>query len=134
MDKKTINKVIEYWRCGSEQDWEVARNLFKLKHYHYTLFFCHLTLEKMIKAIVVLKTQNQSPYIHDLYTLILKANIKITSEQKKNLEVVNTFNIRARYDNIKHVFYKKANKNYTERYLKICDNLRIWLKKELTKK
>ncbi|MGH7601969.1 MAG: HEPN domain-containing protein, partial [bacterium] len=44
------HRVVRSWLESAEKDWDVARNLFKLKHYAYCLFFCHLTLEKLLKA------------------------------------------------------------------------------------
>lgn len=41
--------------------------------------------------------------------------------------------IQARYDDIKLAFYKKATKDYTGKYVKITEELMIWLKKEFRK-
>lgn len=43
--------------------------LFKIKRYSDSLFFGHIVLEKILKALVVQKTKNQAPYSHDLIRL-----------------------------------------------------------------
>ena len=134
MNKLNLKKLIAYWQKGSNNDWMVAQKLFKLGHYNYCLFFCHLALEKQLKALVVAQIKDQAPFTHDLYVLALKAGLVFDLEQRKNLETVTTFNISARYDNVKLAFYKKATKKYAEKYLKISADLKIWLEKELTKK
>ena len=48
--------------------------------------------------------------------------------------MINSFNISARYDDYKLNFHKKATKNYTEKYFKECNQLRLWLLKKLPKK
>ena len=134
MSKTDLKKLVAYWQTGSDNDWAVAKKLFKLGHYDYCLFFCHLALEKQFKALVVSHTKDQAPFTHDLYVLALKANLVFDFEQRKNLDTITTFNMSARYDNIKLAFYKKATKKYAEKYLKISVNIKIWLEKELTKK
>ena len=96
MNKLNLKKLIAYWQKGSNNDWMVAQKLFKLGHYNYCLFFCHLALEKQLKALVVAQIKDQAPFTHDLYVLALKAGLVFDLEQRKNLETVTTFNISAR--------------------------------------
>jgi HEPN domain-containing protein len=44
---------IKYWIDTSEKDWEVSQVLFKQKKYLYSLFFAHLHIEKICKALWV---------------------------------------------------------------------------------
>ncbi len=50
MDKKS---GVRYWLESSEDDWKVANHLFEKEDYSYSLFFGHLTIEKILKAIYV---------------------------------------------------------------------------------
>ena len=47
-----VRKTIEYWTRSAEYDLEVADSLFENKKYHYTLFFGHLAIEKILKGIM----------------------------------------------------------------------------------
>jgi len=47
------HKVVRYWLESADKDWEVARNLFKFKHYAYCLFFSHLTREAEAQNFVI---------------------------------------------------------------------------------
>lgn len=107
--------------------------MFRAKHYSHALFFCHLTLEKLLKAIIVKQTQKQSPFLHDLILLVKQTNIKLNKEQTSQLNEISTFNIRARYDDIKYQFYQKATKDYASKYFNITRNLILWLKNYLKK-
>ena len=123
------------WLRNSEEDIKVAENLFKLKHYSQSLFFCHLSLEKLLKAIIIKNTKNYPPYIHDLRRLAEMANISLDIEKKKFLDQISTFNIAGRYANEKIEFYEKYNnKKYVKEYLDITIKLRLWLKKEYQKR
>ena len=64
-----IKEIIDYWLKSAEEDLKTAKSLFKSKRYHHCLFFCHLFIEKIIKALVVKKTKRQSPYGHNLLRL-----------------------------------------------------------------
>ena len=46
-------KIIQYWAATSKQDFETAEILFENKKYSHALFFCHLSIEKILKALIV---------------------------------------------------------------------------------
>jgi len=134
MDKAQIPEQIKYWRNASDRDINTAIDLFKTKHYDSCLFFCHLSIEKLLKSLIVKRTGDLAPYIHDLTRLAEIADLNLTEEQTQNLKTITTFNISGRYDNIKLAFYKRCTKSFTEKYLNIAQNLRLWLKKQSQQK
>ncbi|MCK5123137.1 MAG: HEPN domain-containing protein [Candidatus Pacebacteria bacterium] len=129
-----IKQVVDYWKTEAERNYETAEFLYKGKKYSDCLFFCHLMLEKILKGLVVKQTKIHAPYIHELDTLVIRTNLDLNEEQMRQLKIINTFNIRARYDNIKKSFYQRCDKNYTEEYFNISKELYLWLKKEYQKK
>ena len=133
MRKKNLN--VQYWLDSSVKDFQVAQTLFNLKYYPQCLFFCHLSIEKLLKGIVAKTTKKYPPYVHDLRKLAEIANLKLNLKQEQSLEVIFTFNIAGRYADTKFEFYKKYNKKeYAQKYLKITKDLLLWLKKEFHKK
>jgi HEPN domain-containing protein len=46
-------KQIEYWIEGAEEDLSTAELLIREKRILHGLFFCHLVIEKAIKAHIV---------------------------------------------------------------------------------
>lgn len=126
---------IQYWLNGSKEDFQVAKSLFKLGHYSHCLFFCHLSIEKLLKAIVAKETKNYPPYTHDLRKLAEIADLDLDLKQEKALEIISIFNIVGRYADTKLKFYQKYNKkDYAQKYLKTTEELLLWLKKEFQKK
>lgn len=126
-------KIIQYWKKSAEKDFDIAKTLLKLKHYDYCLFFCHLTIEKLLKGLVVVKTKKQPPYIHYLDKLVMETELDFTEEQMDQFKIITTFNIRARYDNYKSSFYKKCDKQYAEKYFDVSKKLFLWLEKKYPK-
>ncbi len=129
-----VKKIIKYWLEGAERSYDTAKYLFKGKRYSDALFFCHLTLEKVLKGLVVQKTKTQAPYTHDLEKLAFLTALEFTKTQRKNLKVITDFNLSCRYDNFKYAFYKKCTQGYTEEYFKIFERLYLWLKEQYQKR
>ena len=124
-------KIIEYWSTASKQDFETVEILFKNEKYHHALFFCHLSIEKIPKALIVKKTQEAPPLVHDLVRLAERTGIKLSINQKNELAEISAFNIEARYDDYKLSFFKKANKRFTSKYVNKTRKILKWLGKQL---
>lgn len=73
------------------------QGLYKIKRYSDCLFFGHLILEKILKALVVKKTETYAPYTHNLLQLVKLADIALADEDIKLLAQTNEFNMQARY-------------------------------------
>lgn len=129
-----LEKTLAYFQESSEKDWKMAQKLFRSKDYGYALFFCHLTLEKLLKAIVVAKTDKAAPYIHNLVQLARLADIKFDANTKNILKEITTFNIAGRYDDEKQAFYKKCTKPFAQKFFNVSGKIFSWLKKDYLKK
>lgn len=55
------NKQIEYWINGANEDLDSAKILIERNRLLHGLFFCHLVIEKAIKAHVVKQTLEVAP-------------------------------------------------------------------------
>jgi len=124
MDKK---KAIKYWLKSSADDWQVAEHLFENKDYSYALFFGHLTIEKILKALYVDKHETVPPYTHSLGFLAEKISLELTVEQTTLFNIISRFNIEARYSDYKFDFKKQCTKAYTNKYLAEIKEIKEWL-------
>lgn len=127
MDKE---EVIKYWQDTAKDALETADSLFLIGRYHHALFFCHLALEKILKGLVLVKTGESALPIHNLVKLANQANVVLSSEQEKSLSEITTFNISARYDDIKKAFYNKAKKDYATEWFSKTKELYQWAKNQ----
>ncbi len=71
-----------------------------------------------------------APKIHNLILLSQKANIEVPNEIRKKIQVINTFNISARYDDYKENFKQKCTDEYTMEQIKNIEEVQKWLKKQ----
>lgn len=132
MSEKQIQNIILYWFKTARHNYDTMLSLFKTERYADCLFFGHLLLEKILKALVVKETKKQAPFIHDLVRLQETAKLELLAEEIFLLNKVNDFNIRTRYPDYKLKFYKMCTKQYAEEHLnkitslykKLCQNLK----------
>ena len=74
-----IQKQIDYWIIGAEDDMLTADLLIREKRILHGLFFCHLVIEKAIKAHYVRKTGEAAPRSHNL--IYLSENAGLTYDE-----------------------------------------------------
>jgi len=92
-----IEKHIAHWREGSDEDFQVARDLVESERLRHGLFFLHLALEKMLKAHVAKTTGEVPPKIHNLVTLAGKTGLSLDSTQLDLLREFNLYQLEGRY-------------------------------------
>ena len=92
-----IEKQIAFWRSSAGEDWDVARQLVANERIRHGLFFAHLALEKILKAIVCRHSQDLAPKLHNLSRLFELAGLNIDTEKMEILAEMNAFHIEGRY-------------------------------------
>ncbi|MBM2813670.1 MAG: hypothetical protein HW421_432 [Ignavibacteria bacterium] len=109
----TKSEHIEYWMKSSEEDWLSVSSLFQSGRYVHCLFFAHLALEKLCKALwVKFNEGNIPPKIHNLVKLLQQTNQKYNEEYLIFLEEFNDFQLEGRYPD----YLFKINKTCTFEY------------------
>ena len=90
-------EIVDYWVSEAEESLSVARHLFEKEDYSYALFFGHLALEKVIKAILAQRSKQLIPRSHNLLRLAQEVDIIIADDMKRSLIRITTFNLESRY-------------------------------------
>jgi HEPN domain-containing protein len=93
----TQEETIKFWLNSCLDDFGTAKAMFTAYRYNYTMFMCQQSLEELLKAIIVMQTQDQPPFIHDLILLSKKIAFKIPKQIQENLRDINPHYIIARY-------------------------------------
>jgi HEPN domain-containing protein len=92
-----IGKQIQYWKITAESDLETALLLIDNKKTIQGLFFCHLAIEKIIKAHVVRCTKDLPDRIHNLTRLAGKTDLVFTESEKELLGILMIYQLEGRY-------------------------------------
>ncbi|MCD6565037.1 MAG: HEPN domain-containing protein [Bacteroidales bacterium] len=92
------------------------------------MFFCHLVIEKAIKAHIVKSTKEIAPRSHNLILLSEKAKIEFENDNDIFLGVLMKYQLQGRYPDYNPV--KPNNKNVQDYFNKTKELLQ-WLKEKL---
>lgn len=123
-----IQRVKDYWLKESEDDLRVMHHLFEAGDYSYALFWGHLAVEKILKAVYVIRKGEHAPYSHNLQNLAELAYIELTGDQRAKLVKITEFNIKTRYPDQERIFRKKCTENFTRQEIKQIKDIFTWLK------
>ncbi|MFW5770043.1 MAG: HEPN domain-containing protein [Spirochaetota bacterium] len=92
-----LHKQINYWLEGSQSDIETAEILIQKNKLPEGMFFCHLSIEKILKAIFVQSTENLAPKSHNLFMLAEKAGIELSQDRETFYGILMKYQIEGRY-------------------------------------
>jgi len=124
-----VNAVVQYWLSIAPDDLKAAEHLLEKGLYPQALFFAHLYLEKVLKALVVLRTGQHAPITHNLRYLAEKGDLPLTEEQKAFLTRVTEFSLKTRYPDMRAKY--KWTKEFCEKELQRIKEFAKWVKQEI---
>ena len=129
----TKQQHIDYWINTAEKDWVSVDILFEGKQYLQSLFWAHLVLEKLTKALWVKNNEeNIPPKTHNLIVLLKQANVDLGEEKMNFLVNYNNFQLSARYPDYLNEIYKICTKQFSERQMDNVKEIRKCLLKMLS--
>lgn len=125
-------ELVKYWNDSADSDYETMKVLYNNNKNTWSLFIGHLVIEKMLKGLYAKNNPNKpiAPKIHNLILLSQKAQLDVPSDIRQKIQVINTFNISARYDDYKMNFEKKCTNTYTKEQINNIEEVRKWLKEQ----
>ena len=125
-------ELINFWFESAENDLDTMRLLYKNKKNTWSLFIGHLVVEKLLKGLIIRNNSDVLivPKIHNLILLSQKAKLVVPNKIKEKIQVINTFNISARYDDYKKTFEEKCTDSYTKNQINNIEGVVKWLKEQ----
>ena len=129
---KTKNEHIEYWLKSSEMDFDTASYLLDGKKYVHALFFCHLTIEKICKALWIKNNEeNVPPKIHNILKILNQGQIDVDNSFLELINELNKYQIEGRYQAEIFEIEKSTTKNIANNIYNETIKLKEWLLKKL---
>lgn len=123
-----IDKQKKYWIIGAKDDLETAKILISSNRILHGMFFCHLTIEKMIKAHVVQQTDDFAPRSHNLIYLSEKAKLALNDEDELFLGILMKYQLQGRYPDYNPNI---PDKEIVSLYIDHTEKLMKWLEEKL---
>ena len=131
MYKIHIQKAVRYWADSAAYDLEVADSLFEKGKFHYSLFFGHLALEKILKAIYVRSQKAHAPITHSLPYLAKRSGMDLDQARMQHLAEFMQFYVEGRYPKNMEDILKKYDRKFTAEQLTRIREMFQWLQKKL---
>ena len=128
----TKQEHIKYWEQSSEEDWKTVSSLFQSGRYVHCLFFSHLSLEKLCKAIwVKYNEDNFPPKTHNLVKLLHETKQNFNEKDLSFLVEFNDFQLEGRYPDYLFEINKRCNIEYTTSIINKVKSIRLCLQEKL---
>jgi HEPN domain-containing protein len=122
MSMPTLKQNVDYWRKGSAEAMRTMRTLLSKKNSTYAMFFGHLALEKILKAVCAVRRipiPTAGAKGHDLVYIAGKCGLVLTAQQIIELTTIKAFNIEARYDDYKQRFHALCTPQYVKTWVAV---------------
>jgi len=126
-----IEQVKAYWLAEAEEALEVADHLLEKGDYSYALFFGHLAIEKVLKAVYVGRLHEHAPPIHNLLRLAKAAGLEVDNTRADALIAITAFNIEGRYPDFKRTFRHACTAEYATRYMTTIKEMFQWVQSQM---
>jgi HEPN domain-containing protein len=125
-----MNKAdhIQYWKRTAADSWLSTQTLFDGKRYVESVFWVHLTLEKLLKAHWVKDNLTDiAPRVHNLLFLLGQTSLTLTIDEIIFLKMVDSFQMDGRYPDYTFKIDAICTQPFTRQLLDTSDQLQIKL-------
>ena len=117
----------EEWLRQADYDMDTADYMFRGGRYMYTVFMCHLSLEKALKGLYAEKLGKEPPKTHNLLYLLEKMKLKLPEDQFDFISTLNRVSVPTRYPDDLQRILKDYDKKKTKEVLDQSKQVLQWL-------
>jgi HEPN domain-containing protein len=129
-------KKYEFWEDIADYDLETAQSMLNTGRYLYVAFMCQQAVEKLVKGLFVLNSEEEPPKVHNIYFIFKKINWNIKQKEfEENINKYKPFMVRlvsyyiaGRYPSYKEMLSSVLHKNEATDILSYTREVYAWLK------
>ena len=122
---------IKNWLDSAQYDLETAKYMLETGRYLYTVFLCHLAVEKALKAKVHEATGKTPPKTHDLIGLLKLSELAPPGKLLDFLGKLGSASVAARYPEDFSEAVRVYTEDVAEEYLKRSGEVMRWIIRQL---
>jgi HEPN domain-containing protein len=125
-----IKDRFQEWYFQSDYDLETAADMLKSGRTVYCIFMCHLSLEKVLKGLLI-KTKGEFPSkSHNLIYFVDKIGLELSEPYYEFLFMLNKISVPTRYpDDLKKLFITYT-MDRAESILNLTKEVQLWIKQQ----
>ncbi len=121
MDKDEWFKQADYYM-------DTAEFMFSGERYFYSVFMCHLSIEKALKGLYIRKFKDAPPKTHNLLYLLEFIDLDLPEDMYDFVFTLNRVSVLTRYPDDLQKMLEDYNKEKTNEILGKSKELLRWLK------
>ncbi|QSV46505.1 HEPN domain-containing protein [Geobacter benzoatilyticus] len=130
-----MDPTVKNWIATSNYDLRTAEAMLKAGRYLYVVFMCHLSLEKMFKAVLAASFPDSiPPKIHSLASLYKRAGLVMPEQFMDFVEQLDNVSIVTRYPEDLRSLSREFNQAKAGEVLRETRKLLKWLKQSISEK
>ncbi len=118
------------WFLQADYDMDTAEFMFSGERYFYSVFMCHLSIEKALKGIYIQKFREAPPKTHNLLYLLEFINLELPEDMYDFVFTLNRVSVLTRYPDDLNKMLEDYNKEKTKEIVGRSKELLRWLKKK----
>jgi HEPN domain-containing protein len=126
-----MKKEVKNWLDSAQYDLETAERMFETGRYIYTIFMCHLALEKVLKAKVEERTDATPPKTHDLEHLVGLAGLSPAQDTEEFIVELSNISVVTRYPQDFQRMFKQFSKERAKYVLAKSEEVFQWIRKSI---
>ena len=116
---------VRYWMDTADDNWQEIQAMVQAGTYLPALFWAHLTIEKLSKALWVKENvADIPPRIHNILRLLSATSFVLTPQQDSLVTQLNSFQLEGRYPDYHQALRQLATASYTTALLTEVADLR----------
>lgn len=117
----------EEWFKQADYDLGTAEAMFRSRRYIYSIFMCHLCLEKALKGLLA-KRGEIPPKSHDLVFLLDRIAVVMPEQHAEFLEMLNEVSVPTRYPDELDRLLAQYPRKKTSEIMGHCREVYEWLR------
>ncbi len=118
------------WFKQADYDMDTAEFMFSGERYFYSVFMCHLSIEKVLKGLYIRKFKDAPPRTHNLLYLLEFIDPDLPEDMYDFVFTLNRVSVLTRYPDNLQKMLEDYNKEKTNEILWKSKELLRWLKEK----
>ena len=118
------------WFKQADYDMDTAEFMFSGGRYFYSVFMCHLSIEKALKGLYIRKFKDAPPKTHNLLYLLEFIDPDLPEDMYDFVFTLNRVSVLTRYPDNLQKMLEDYNKGKTDEILGKSKELLRWLKEK----
>ena len=126
-----MSKHPEEWLRQADYDMDTAEFMFDGGRYFYTVFMCHLSIEKVLKGIYSRRFEETPPKTHNLLYLVERIELELPGDLYDSIFTINRVSVPTRYPDDLRRMLEDYSKERAEEILRESKEVLRWLREQL---